>query len=195
MLIITTTRGSEVIYIANNYLVVITGPSMGSIGGATALALAHGKPKTLFLTGRNLQKIAPVIEEIKRVDANIEAVFVEMDLMSLQSVREAASFIIKSRKAEKIHGLINNAGIMATPFGTTKEGVEQQFGVVRLCSTADSTTLDKVLTRRRIISVTFFSRIFYFLISLLRALMLELSMWRRRDMVLQTFLLTTSTST
>jgi NAD(P)-dependent dehydrogenase (short-subunit alcohol dehydrogenase family) len=57
--------------------------------------------------------------------------------MSLQSVREAASFIKKSGKAEKIHGLINNAGIMATPFGTTKEGVEQQFGVVCLSSTVE----------------------------------------------------------
>jgi NAD(P)-dependent dehydrogenase (short-subunit alcohol dehydrogenase family) len=57
-------------------------------------------------------------------------VFVEMDLMSLQSVRKAAEFIKLSNKAERIHGLINNAGIMATPFGTTKEGVEQQFGVV-----------------------------------------------------------------
>jgi NAD(P)-dependent dehydrogenase (short-subunit alcohol dehydrogenase family) len=115
---------------ANN-LVVITGPSAGSIGGATALALAHGKPKTLFLTGRNLQKITPVIEEIKGIDAKIDVVFVEMDLMSLQSVRKAAESIKQSGKAGKIHGLHNNAGIMATPFGITKDGVEQQFGVVR----------------------------------------------------------------
>jgi NAD(P)-dependent dehydrogenase (short-subunit alcohol dehydrogenase family) len=73
-------------------------------------------------------------------------VFVKMDLMSLKSVREAAEFIKANGKAEKIHGLINNAGIMATPFGLTEDGVEQQFGVVSL----SSAVVEMVLTRSRI---------------------------------------------
>jgi len=38
----------------------------------------------------------------------------------------------ESGEAEKIHGLINNAGVMCTmPYTTTKQGIEVQFGTVR----------------------------------------------------------------
>ncbi|MBJ7465674.1 MAG: SDR family NAD(P)-dependent oxidoreductase, partial [Mycolicibacterium sp.] len=54
----------------------------------------------------------------------------ELDLTSLASVREAAE-ALKGGHA-KIDLLINNAGVMTTPKGTTKDGFELQFGTNHL---------------------------------------------------------------
>ncbi|NNE88309.1 MAG: SDR family NAD(P)-dependent oxidoreductase [Silicimonas sp.] len=55
---------------------------------------------------------------------------VEMDLSDLTSVRNAA-VTLRSR-VSKIDGLVNNAGIMNTPEGKTKDGFELQFGTNHL---------------------------------------------------------------
>ncbi|TVY19062.1 Retinol dehydrogenase 11 [Lachnellula arida] len=128
------TTGSEVVKAltsrSTGKTFIITGPSCNSIGGATAIALAHGHPKTIFLTGRNEAKIAPVIQEINAIDSAIDVVFVYMDLGSLESVRGAAAEMLAGGKAGVVHGLVNNAGVMCVlPYQETVEGIELQFGV------------------------------------------------------------------
>ncbi|TVY24980.1 Retinol dehydrogenase [Lachnellula hyalina] len=109
---------------------IITGPSSNSIGGATAIALAHSHPKTIFLAGRSESKILPVIKDIKAVDSAVDVIFVPLDLASQASVRKAAGEILASGKADVVHGLINNAGIMCVmPYQETVEGIELQFGI------------------------------------------------------------------
>ncbi|PRC53632.1 short-chain dehydrogenase, partial [Mycobacterium sp. ITM-2017-0098] len=54
----------------------------------------------------------------------------EMDLTSLAAIRTAAD-ALKDR-FERIDLLINNAGVMTTPKGTTKDGFELQFGTNHL---------------------------------------------------------------
>ncbi|PMD35546.1 hypothetical protein L207DRAFT_533656 [Hyaloscypha variabilis F] len=88
----------------------ITGASEGGIGAATAIALAYGKPRTLFFTCRDPSKTAPVIEAIRNVDLNIKTIFVNLDLADQESIREAARTIQESGDVEKIYGLINNVG-------------------------------------------------------------------------------------
>ncbi|MDX1885576.1 SDR family NAD(P)-dependent oxidoreductase [Mycolicibacterium sp. 120270] len=61
-------------------------------------------------------------------DAHVTAVGV--DLTSLASVREAAAAIADSVPA--VHILMNNAGVMFTPFGRTADGFEMQFGTNHL---------------------------------------------------------------
>jgi len=118
---------------ANKHLVVITGPSTNSIGGATTIALAHGHPKTLFLAGRSEPKVAGVIKAIQNIDRSIDVVFVQMDLSDQKSVRQGAMEILASGKADSINGLINCAGVMCTmQYTETKEGIELQFGIVSL---------------------------------------------------------------
>ena len=56
--------------------------------------------------------------------------FVELDLADQDSVRRAAKIVLDGGDAEVIHGLINNAGVMATPYEKTKQGIEVQFGTV-----------------------------------------------------------------
>lgn len=56
----------------------------------------------------------------------MDAVYLEIDLLDTQSIRTAVE---RTRTVtDKIHGLINNAGIMAVPeYATSKDGVESQF--------------------------------------------------------------------
>ncbi|KAF4624973.1 hypothetical protein G7Y89_g13198 [Cudoniella acicularis] len=106
---------------------VLTGTSENTIGGATAIAFAHGKLKIIFLTGRTSHKSVSVIKEIKSIDRNIDVVFVSLDLTDQESVRSCAKEILETGKAEKIHGLINCAGVTSTmPYSTTKQSIEMQ---------------------------------------------------------------------
>ena len=53
-----------------------------------------------------------------------------LDLSSLKSVRD---FVVKFKERNlPLNILINNAGIMHTPYGMTEDGLELQFGVNHL---------------------------------------------------------------
>ena len=91
-------------------IVVITGPSEGTIGGQTALDLASAGTKEIILAGRSPAKIQPVIDAIKNSGASTKVTFVQLDLTDLASVRKAAQEI--SSKVDKLDVLINNAGGM-----------------------------------------------------------------------------------
>jgi NAD(P)-dependent dehydrogenase (short-subunit alcohol dehydrogenase family) len=106
--------------------VLITGPSDGGIGAETATCLAAGSPSLIILAGRSLPKIQPVIDRIHSIHPEVKTKFISIDLSNQSSVREAASIINAS--VEKIDVLINNAAIMACPFGKTVDGIETQFG-------------------------------------------------------------------
>ena len=71
-------------------------------------------------------KIQPVIDRITAINPEIRTKFINLDLNSLASVREAASSI--NANVEKIDVLINNAAVMACPFSKTVDGIECQFG-------------------------------------------------------------------
>jgi NAD(P)-dependent dehydrogenase (short-subunit alcohol dehydrogenase family) len=60
--------------------------------------------------------------------------FLIMELSSLASVREFASQY--SAREHPLHLLVNNAGIMATPFAKTGDGFEAQFQVGTAASQA-----------------------------------------------------------
>ena len=57
---------------------------------------------------------------------NANITFLELDLASLESVKKAADTF--NAKSDKLDVLVNNAGVMALPASTTKEGYEIQFG-------------------------------------------------------------------
>ena len=54
----------------------------------------------------------------------------ELDLGSLGSVQKFVNEFKK--KGIRLHILVNNAGIMFPPYGTTEDGFERQFGVNHL---------------------------------------------------------------
>lgn len=95
---------------------------------------------------RSTEKAENVITDIKRELENPQAdiVFLKLDLTDFKSVAEAARELIQYvfpsitrdmvfgrdkhtnfySKETVLHGLINNAGIMAVPFSRTKDGYE-----------------------------------------------------------------------
>ncbi|KAK6532709.1 hypothetical protein TWF281_006887 [Arthrobotrys megalospora] len=109
--------------------VLITGVASGGLGGATAIALARAQPKLILLHARSEDKIAPIAKEVQKEGVSTKSVV--MDLSSLGSVRKAAEAIISS-EGVTIDVIINCAGVMATPYGKTEDGFEQQFGINHL---------------------------------------------------------------
>lgn len=101
---------------------VITGANTG-IGKVTATELAR-RGARVILAGRSRDKHLAAIEDIQRATGNDQLEYVPLDLGDLASVRAAADAILA--KDVPIHGLINNAGLVAR--GLTKDGFEMTFG-------------------------------------------------------------------
>lgn len=107
---------------------VITGANTG-LGYETALALAdHGAHVVLAV--RNLDKGKDAAARITARSPHADVALAELDLTSLESVRAAAEQLRSAH--DRIDLLINNAGVMFTPKGTTKDGFELQFGTNHL---------------------------------------------------------------
>lgn len=102
---------------------VITGANTG-LGLETARALA-GKGAHVVLAVRNTDKGKQAATQIGG-DVTVQ----ELDLTSLASIREASEEL--HARYDTIDLLINNAGVMTTPKGTTKDGFELQFGTNHL---------------------------------------------------------------
>ena len=116
---------------------VITGANTG-LGLETARALA-ARGAHVVLAVRNADKGAQAAAAITG-DVSVQ----ELDLTSLEAIRTAAD-ALKSR-FDRIDLLINNAGVMTTPKGTTKDGFELQFGTNHLGHFAfTGLLLDKLL--------------------------------------------------
>ena len=107
---------------------VVTGANVG-LGFETAVGLTKKKIHVI-LACRSEEKANSAIAKIEDRVADAQLSFLPLDLSSLASVRNFADLF--KGKFERLDLLINNAGIMMTPFGLTKDGVEQQFGVNHL---------------------------------------------------------------
>jgi len=111
-------------------VIMITGCSSG-IGIETARAL-YQTGAHLILTVRDDKKGSEVVNDIITNSpvkgGNIELLHLELD--SLAQIRQAATQFLSNHKQLNI--LINNAGVMACPEGTTKDGFETQLGTNHL---------------------------------------------------------------
>jgi NAD(P)-dependent dehydrogenase (short-subunit alcohol dehydrogenase family) len=107
---------------------IVTGANSG-IGYAMARALSH-KQAAVILACRNKAKGEEAVRRIERVYPDARTELMPLDLASLESVRSFAREFGRRHKGLDI--LINNAGIMRSPFGRTAEGFELQFGTNHL---------------------------------------------------------------
>ena len=108
--------------------VVITGANSG-IGFEAARVLAARGARLVLAVRRPAagEEAANLIQtEVEPVDITIE----ECDLADLASVERCAGRIADN--VGPVNVLINNAGIMAVPYGTTAEGHERQLGTNHL---------------------------------------------------------------
>ena len=107
---------------------LVTGAS-GGLGLETARALAAAGAE-VFLAARDAAKTAAALDTIRATvpDARLESGV--LDLASLVSVRDFAKQYLATH--DRLDLLINNAGVMATPFGHTADGFELQLGTNHL---------------------------------------------------------------
>ena len=103
---------------------MITGATSG-LGAESARALAaHGA--TVTMLGRDDKKLEAAQARVREQVPDADLRSGKVDLADLGSVRAFAGDYLDS--GESIDVLINNAGVMACPQGSTKDGFEMQFG-------------------------------------------------------------------
>jgi NAD(P)-dependent dehydrogenase (short-subunit alcohol dehydrogenase family) len=108
--------------------VVVTGASTG-LGEETTRALAaHGANVTMAVRDASRGEAAAARIRGSVPDAQLE--IMQVDLASLASVRSFAEEYLAQHDRTDV--LINNAGLMACPQGTTVDGFELQFGTNHL---------------------------------------------------------------
>lgn len=107
---------------------LVTGANSG-LGFETSLALA-AKGAHVVMACRNVEKGTLAAREIRRQAPTASVEVLPLDLASLASIRQFAADFKQQHRA--LHLLINNAGVMATPYRRTADGFELQFGTNHL---------------------------------------------------------------
>lgn len=107
---------------------VVTGATSG-LGRESARALARAGARVI-LTARSADAGARAVAEIRREMPAARLSAVVLDLASLAGIRLAAARI--ADLAPAVHVLMNNAGVMFTPFARTADGFELQLGTNHL---------------------------------------------------------------
>ncbi|KAG8791526.1 hypothetical protein FRC12_008952 [Ceratobasidium sp. 428] len=106
-------------------VIIVTGGNTG-IGKETCKVLLNKNAK-VYLAARSKTKANEAIEWLKKETDGKVAIFLELDLASLASVRKAAEEF-KSKEHE-LHVLFNSAGVMIPPVDEkTLDGYDLQFG-------------------------------------------------------------------
>ncbi|MGK4597827.1 oxidoreductase [Amycolatopsis sp. w19] len=109
--------------------VFVTGANSG-LGLRMSEVLA-GKGARVLLGCRSPERGAKALEQVRAAATGKAPGLVRLDLADLDSVREAAKKVDELTDG-KLDVLVNNAGVMATPRGHTKDGFETQFGTNHL---------------------------------------------------------------
>lgn len=109
-------------------LIVVTGGNSG-LGFESVKAFAKNGAEVI-LASRSMDKGAHARTEILKEFPNGKIRVYPLDLGDLDSVRAFAADIRKNHR--KLDVLMNNAGIMMTPYFRTKDGFEGQFGTNHL---------------------------------------------------------------
>ncbi|TCD69330.1 hypothetical protein EIP91_008086 [Steccherinum ochraceum] len=103
---------------------VVTGGNAG-VGYETVKALLQHNGK-VYIASRNKTRVDAAIEKLKN-ETGKDALFIELDLASMASVRRAAKEFLSREK--ELHVLFNNAGVMGGPIeNVTVEGYDYQLG-------------------------------------------------------------------
>lgn len=104
--------------------VFITGANSG-LGQETARAMA-ARGAEVIMAGRDQAKLDEAVAAIHAEHPKAQLETITVDLTSLENIRAATSRA--RQRFQKIDILINNAGVMATPFQHTHDGFEMQIG-------------------------------------------------------------------
>lgn len=106
--------------------VMITGANDG-LGYHLTEAFAQKNVDTAIMACRNLEKAENARERLAARFPDTVYDIVKLDLAELESVNTCAETVLE--KYERLDALMLNAGVMAVPYGETKDGFELHMGV------------------------------------------------------------------
>ncbi|HYX05542.1 MAG TPA: SDR family NAD(P)-dependent oxidoreductase, partial [Bacteroidales bacterium] len=109
-------------------IVIITGSTSGL--GEEASQVLAGKGAKVIMAVRNIEKGNDVAGKIRNEYPGAEVEVMKLDLSSLNSVKSFAGEFMK--KYDRLDILINNAGVMMSPYSKTEDGFEIQMGTNHL---------------------------------------------------------------
>lgn len=109
-------------------VIIVTGGNSGT-GYESVKAFAM-KGAEVVLAGRSMERCQQASAEILKAVPDGKIDVMQLDLADLDSVKSFAAEFIK--KYKKLDVLLNNAGIMMSPYFQTKDGFEGQFGTNHL---------------------------------------------------------------
>ena len=109
-------------------VIIVTGANSG-IGFEAAKEFTRKGAQTI-LGCRSMDKAQAALADIQAEIPGAPAEVMPLDLASLASVRQFAEAF--KAKYDRLDVLVNNAGIMMVPYGTTEDGFERQFGTNHL---------------------------------------------------------------
>ena len=122
-------------------VIIVTGGNSG-LGFESVKAFA-GKGASVVLASRNMQRGEDAKAEILKAHPGGKIEVLELDLMDLASVEAFVKQVEK--KYDRLDVLMNNAGIMTTPYFKTKDGFEGQMGTNHLGHFALTAQLMKMI--------------------------------------------------
>ena len=104
---------------------LVTGANSGIGYEATKVFAAKGA--RVIMGCRNLDKAKKAKDEILVTYPKALLDIIQLDLTSFKSIKEFSNKV--NDKYKKLDVLLNNAGIMTVPYGSTEDGLELQTGV------------------------------------------------------------------
>ncbi|TGJ83890.1 hypothetical protein E0Z10_g4887 [Xylaria hypoxylon] len=108
-------------------VIFVTGGTAG-LGKASIQALASRGASHIYFTGRNAKAGEALIAEMKRIHPSVGLTFLEMDFLSLASVKNSCDQFVHDR----LDVLMCNAGVMFKPPALSKDGYEATFATNHL---------------------------------------------------------------
>jgi NAD(P)-dependent dehydrogenase (short-subunit alcohol dehydrogenase family) len=109
-------------------IILVTGSTDG-IGKETARQLTQ-LGATVIVHGRSADRCEAACDDIRVTTGNPRVDFVVADLSSQRQVRQMAAEIIA--RYDRLHGLINNAGVILLQRQLSEDGLEMSFAVNHL---------------------------------------------------------------
>ncbi len=110
-------------------VMLVTGATSG-IGAVTARALAAAGGATVVLVGRDRERSAAAVEQIRRSTGNQSVEYLLADLSSQAEIRRLADEFLG--RYDRLDVLVNNAGAMFWSRQETVDGLERTFALNHL---------------------------------------------------------------
>ena len=108
-------------------VILVTGASPNGLGAFFVEHIAVAHPKLIILAGRNPTKMQATSDAVTKANPDVRTRTLQLDLESINQIKEAGATVNGWADVPHIDVLVNNAGIMACPYGKTEDGLERQF--------------------------------------------------------------------